>query len=1065
MTNQQVTYLSQGVNYVGFLSQQLGDLTGKTTLAHELIQNADDAKDESGRLAATRITFDITDTALIVSNDADFRELDFERMREVASGSKRGESGERTTGAFGVGFISVYQITDRPEIRSAGRTWILRPDNPEDSRIEQRLGPTNENDKGTEFRLPWAFEESRVRRELKTPAIDTRYIESLVEDLAESLPKAILFLKNLERIELRRNGELVSVITRKIGDNTCRVDQDGEVRCWRILEATFSDEAKMLRVRYRDSIDEGRSDRVRVAVSDSLINDGLLFATLPTEQSTGLPFHIDADFYPASDRKAIEFGDAYDPRSEWNRTAIQAAASAVRSNLIRLRDMYSDNPSALWDFLSRIQKVHQGSLGNVRLPLGEFWDSLLPSLAEAPIVYTETDDWLLPKCTRIPTGQQEEDSVRAFQDIGIEIVHRDLWRNSRNLLMRREIGVRRVSASDLFDRLKERGFADGPISSPPVQSVSIDDLRRGIEGVLANEQGSSRETAKRQLRSCSLALGLDGRLWPCHSAFQSDESTRAIFEPLLRNEKTFLACETTPLLEQLCPEFTAADATEILASWDTKQLEDRRRGGDVNPASVLQWFEERRTELTADLRAQLATLPIFPSAKSLRPLAELWLPGGFKDSLGEAGILDSGISDRLFSFLRELGIKQLTFEDYAKHYVPNAFARGSRFDMGTKRKLLGTLEKHIGEIRDNDQVKDVLSTAWIVECEDDVFRQPGRVYIRDEAVKEVMGDRADYALIPGESGLRLDLYRWLGVSSRPRISDMLRIVDQATAVKPAPQTRSTVVKMLEALGLRWRELDDASKSRLRHLRTKAWLPREKDVGAWYRPNNLYAAYNRNLFESQGRFLDAPLPTQHRISAFQDWLGVNRSPRASHVVNHLLTCSAKDAEPPRNIYQWLNDNAKPSDLQKLRDSACLWVADRYLRPDQVFWGSHPFGRYRVQLGSGLRSYQKLLEGLGVRENPDFSDAIEVLKDVSKEVGSGALEAEDENVVMQSWFMLYDALEGEEIDIEKLTESLQNIRCVPTQQGHLHEPSWMFFEDWPGLAGKFPRDTRSELHSSD
>ena len=125
MTQQQPTYLSQGVNYLGFLSQQLGDLAGKTTLAHELIQNADDAKDDLGRLAATRITFDITDTALIIRNNAVFRKEDFDRMQDVASGSKRGESGDRTTGAFGVGFISVYQVTDKPEIRSAGRTWIF----------------------------------------------------------------------------------------------------------------------------------------------------------------------------------------------------------------------------------------------------------------------------------------------------------------------------------------------------------------------------------------------------------------------------------------------------------------------------------------------------------------------------------------------------------------------------------------------------------------------------------------------------------------------------------------------------------------------------------------------------------------------------------------------------------------------------------------------------------------------------------------------------------------------------------------------------------------------------
>ena len=99
-------------------------------------------------------------------------------------------------------------------------------------------------------------------------------------------------------------------------------------------------------------------------------------------------------------------------------------------------------------------------------------------------------------------------------------------------------------------------------------------------------------------------------------------------------------------------------------------MEDRRRGGDYNPVAILQWFEEHRSELTSDLRAQLADLPIFPSAKTLRPLEELWLPGGFEDSLGEAGILDSEISDSLASFLRGLGVRQLTFEDYAKRYLP-----------------------------------------------------------------------------------------------------------------------------------------------------------------------------------------------------------------------------------------------------------------------------------------------------------------------------------------------------------------------------------------------------------
>ena len=1055
MTSQQPTYLSQGVNHLGFLSKQLGDLAGMTTLAHELIQNADDAKDDSGRLSATRITFDVTDQALVVSNDAVFREIDFERMRDVASGSKRGESGDRTTGAFGVGFISVYQITDRPEIRSAGRIWILRPDNPEDrTRIKQWMDPSITVERGTVFRLPWAFEESSVRKALMAPTVSTAYIESFVDELKESLPLAILFLKKLERIELLRNGEPVGIVTRTIIGNTIRVDCDGHVRHWRVFESNFSNGAMVLKALHGGSIDRGRSDRVRVAIPDSLIADGLLFATLPTEQSTGLPFHIDADFYPASDRKSIQFGDTHDPRSVWNRTAIRAAASAVQSNLMHLRDMYSDDAPTLWAFLSCVQGVHQGAEGNTRLPLGEFWESLLPSLGEAPIVYTESAKWLVPKFTRIPTGPQEEDAVRAFRDIGIEIVHRDLWRNSRNLLTRREVGVRRVSVSDIHHCLEVKGYADGAVSSLPVKSDHLDGLWRGIGGVLANERGSSRAAAEDLLRDCSLAPGLDGRLWPCRSAFRSDQRTRDIFAPLIPNDETFLAGEGIRLLEQLCPEFTVEYAIRILASLDAGQLEDRRKGGDYDPAAVLQWFEQLRSDLTDDLRAQLADLPIFPSANSLRPLQELWLPGGFDDPLGEAAILDSEIPDILRIFLRDLGVKQLTFEDYARRYVPRAFARGSRFDTGTKRKLLATLERHIGEVRDNDQVRNTLAKAWIVECEDGAFGQPNTGYFRNKEVTSALGDQADYALVPDESELRRDLYSWLGVQSRPRITDMLRIVDKATATKPTREAKSTVIRMLESLGGRWGDLDAADELSCQPLKTKAWLPREEDASAWHRPNELFAAYNKSLFASQGIFLDVPLRIQQNVGRFLEWLGVNLSPRPHHVVRHLLTCSEMDVEPPRNIYPWLNGNAKPSDLRELVGTACLRVQERYLRPNQVFWGSHPFGRYRVQLGSGLRAYQNLLEGIGVREKPDFNDAIEVLISISKEVGSGVLEEEDENVVIQCWFMLSDALEREDLDAESLNSRLRDVWCVPTNQGRLYPPSWMFFENRPGLVDKFP-----------
>lgn len=1056
MINQQPTYLSQGINYLGFLSQQLGDLAGKTTLAHELIQNADDAKDDAGRLTATRITFDITDAALIVSNDAVFRELDFDRMSNVASGSKRSESGDRTTGAFGVGFISVYQITDRPEIHSAGRRWILRPEYPEDKRIEVWNDTSIISDIGTKFRLPWAFEESEVRKALKVPPVNKDYIEALVDELAEALPRAILFLKKLERIELRRDGKLVSVVTRRRHDTTIWINQDNDIRCWRILETDFPTKAKNLKSLYGNSIDIHRSDRVRVAIPDSLIDDGLLFAALPTEQLTRLPFHIDADFYPASDRKAIEFGDVHDPRSEWNRAAIRAAASAVHSNLILLRDMYSDDAATFWGVLGQIQAVDQGARGDLRNPFGDFWKALLPSLEEAPIVYTESGKWLLPKCTRIPTGQQEQNSVGAFLELGIEIVHRDLWPH-RNLLRQREVSVRTLSASDVYHCLKVKGYTDRPVNAPPVKSDLLEQLWQGVNGVLANTQGNKFWDAKCLLQMCSLAPGLDDCYWPCHSAYRADdEYTRGMFAPLMPNDKTFLTHSGVPLLETLCSVFTVPDAIATLASLDMKQY--GRRADDYDPVAILQWFEEHKSDLTNDLRVQLINLSIFPSAQSLHPLGELWLPGGFEDSMGEVDILDSKLLGSLSNFLQDLGARPLTFEDYAMRYVPKAFARESTFDIETKRNLLTTLEMHIGKIRDNNQLRDKLSAVWLVECEADRFKQPNEAYFRTDNVYKALGEKAHYAFIPNKSERRRDLYHWLGVQSQPRIMDMLQNIERVTRTKPTLGARGTVVQMLEALRIRWQELNehqDSIRLYFESFKSKAWLPAEGDSGMWYTPDKLFAAYNKDLFASQGKFLDVPIGVQRNINDFLDWLGVNLSPQPFRVIRHLLACSKLDQKPPNDIYRWMNQNAEPKDLRELKDTECLWIPGKakYLRPNQVFWGRHPFGRFRVQLDSRLRSYQNLLEGLGVREQADISDVLDVLIDVSEEVGSSMLETEDKSVTMQCWVMLSDALKNEELKEKSLTTKLQDVRCVPTEMGLLQRPSWMFFEDRSGLVDKF------------
>ena len=220
---------------------------------------------------------------------------------------------------------------------------------------------------------------------------------------------------------------------------------------------------------------------------------------------------------------------------------------------------------------------------------------------------------------------------------------------------------------------------------------------------------------------------------------------------------------------------------------------------------------------------------------------------------------------------------------------------------------------------------------------------------------------------------------------------------------------------------------------------------------WYRPADLYASYNKSWFESQAKFLDVPFAAQRR--ALLEYLGINLSPKPFQVIRHLLKCAEDDVDPPRGIYQWLNENASAADLQDLRERACLRLGGRYVRPDQVFWGQHPFGRFRVALGPDLQQYSRLLSALGIKTHPEHGDALNVLKDVSRDVGNAPLTPNDQAVVGHCWVTLSDALRDSLVSEPHLFKELATLKCIPNRQNLLSQPTWMFFEDRPGLAEKF------------
>lgn len=211
----------------------------------ELLQNADDA-------GATRVSViwdgrehprdklpdprmaRLQGPALLVTNDKLFTEADFAAIRSIGESSKS-EQGPKT-GRFGLGFNTVYNVSDYPsfisgrwaisfdphretvadESEPAGKRWPLADlwgDAADWLGTFKAAGLTDleEDHPGTIFRLPARTPEQAKESEICEEAFTHADVEQLISDLESSGDELLLFARNLLEItvfEVDSDGSL-----------------------------------------------------------------------------------------------------------------------------------------------------------------------------------------------------------------------------------------------------------------------------------------------------------------------------------------------------------------------------------------------------------------------------------------------------------------------------------------------------------------------------------------------------------------------------------------------------------------------------------------------------------------------------------------------------------------------------------------------------------------------------------------------------------------------------------------------------------------------------------------
>ena len=400
----------------------LKDYKDDITIIKEMIQNADDAGAtevnilyDSRTHSTQKLLFkgmaESHGPALIVHNNSKFTKEDFENITKLAGATKANQP--LKIGKFGVGFCSVYHITDIPSFVSGESLYIFDPtlrylkgvvhdqSKPgkkikyQQSKVffnfqdlvpyEGLFGFSSLSDyEGTVFRFPFRTSMSQI----SSKVYDEDIVEHMKRDLVDCGSKLLLFLQHVKHITFssrRGNEEMITEVSIDVSSSNSDDIQKIVIRSphygsitehWLIAsqegQSQHENIMKPAVASVACQLDKRNSSYYKLK---EVKGDAFCFLPLAMP-STGLPVHVSANFAVMSNRSGIwtevSSGTVNDPRVQWNKNLMEKTI-----------------PEAYCKLLQKLQAMHcSGTLldyeFHILWPLAKHmkypWVSLVPSL-------------------------------------------------------------------------------------------------------------------------------------------------------------------------------------------------------------------------------------------------------------------------------------------------------------------------------------------------------------------------------------------------------------------------------------------------------------------------------------------------------------------------------------------------------------------------------------------------------------------------------------------------------------------------------------------------------------
>lgn len=309
-------YGKKGAKKSGDLAAGLYD--DETHFIYELLQNAEDALKRRGEAweGSRQVRFTLSDARLEVSHHGHpFTESDVRSVCDISESTKD----ENSIGRFGLGFKSVYKVSDLPEIHSGDEDFVI-----EGYVFPRSADKTRRNADETQIFLPLkaggAALKSRISAGLKALGASSLLFLRHIREVSWSIEggESGLYLRD-DPETLSDNVSRINVIGQASG--SVDVDQD-----WLV----FQRDVGKGRVELAFSVvtEEGDKDKWSVQPLPS----APLMVFFPTAHATNLGFYLQGPFQSTPSRDNIRSDEP------WNHHLVAEAASLLIEAMTWLRD-------------------------------------------------------------------------------------------------------------------------------------------------------------------------------------------------------------------------------------------------------------------------------------------------------------------------------------------------------------------------------------------------------------------------------------------------------------------------------------------------------------------------------------------------------------------------------------------------------------------------------------------------------------------------------------------------------------------------------------------------------